>query len=1065
MLIVYKLLIDTGRMDLQDEPSIGFQNGIYHLSTAYLNNFHACLDRNSFSEISQQNMILKGGELSLVEGVRINVISRLVLLHISRHEIALLGCRVTMSVAIDSVEKMIFERMLISGYPQSDEVSFEISLVDSALAEAEQVNLKIPQGFGGGSQLETSTGAECLLRLYRQDAPGESIGQGIRLARTATTPELEQLYESMPLLTHDDKPMFGRNFIAAKVQNAGSGRPAEVVFTAYDNNYTLSPELSGREGEYIEICAGPGRGNVYRIRDSQKRSDNTILVTLDRPVEIGEILTNAECFFTSLREIPAARRFTHDWQGDLLQRFGEGPIKMALAPRYESEYDNMSISVFRFADTRNKYAIPRLTKDIKPIATALGYRAKVANDDGSYTDTIINLDLTEVDTDSYLICEFHAGADGKTSVALTGKQQPRWKVERLGTAITTLNANLRIASIEIPREGEKVPLDSMDPNWVLPVVMRYERIPYDYGVSIGLCAALYWRIDDAPIDVKYKIRPKFSFEIGFPARISLRAVLVDDVGTSIAVKNYNIVRDDANDYSEDNHLYQKGTRISLSSNSFVAPNEWSLPDTEGLLDRLRNLLVFESNIRAKYVYLQIFLDAGSSTLPGQDDGTFRFAALPIEYEREIDVKDMLLVGYDSRDSHGGNWDVARRAKRLCLDCGIKVNEESFNDVGDKILDTGSQQSRQSPFIPVKHGDKFADKLAEICRAANFSIFSNGSELSAKYFFATESTEQKWVISSDSVIKDSVTVRSAWLDSVATEWNFAASTWNGQKTLSIETSAELPSLEFLPLADAITGNLTHAEYAARRGIPGFGIQFNFLSSEENPAKYLRVGSKYEVQVTGPDRPSGVYELASIRLAKNRSEALFFADAMSDLQPLAGWGNGTYLLVTPLKQERAWREIVSGTLNISYDIAQELLGISKVAASKTNRRLRLDERYSRHQIVAFGNDETWLENFVNVAEYNSFAKNIISFDVPIDCLPEGRLSGIMLVQCTLKFGRFKHAPVEGRVVGYSLSPADDTVRIEVINSQPMRDILWFDENMLENQLIVDETENAGNFYSEQ
>lgn len=1081
MLATYKLTIRTEREDLQDDLSIGFQNGVYHLSTSPLNGFHDCLDGNSFSEISQQNMIVKGGELSLMEDVKIKIVSEDIIKHMSRNDIELLGCKASMSLAVGETEKIVFSNMLISDYPQQDEISLEINLRDSAIAGAGQVNLKVPQGFGGGATLETSFGEECMLKMYKQNALGQPVSQGMRWERATNNPELEMPFDSAPLLTSNGRPAFARNFTAYEILNAGTRKNAVIVSNLSNPAESREPELAGLDGRYIEICAGHGKGNLYRIKQAQPGSgSNEILITLDRPVESDEILARSDVEMRYLKRIPAIRGYFVHPEGNLVNYYPDaGAIVQSFELDSEDEHDTKDISVFRLADTSNRYAIPRLTKDIELAQSAEipGYRARLANADGSFSETHINFNPIE-DTDRYIICEFPAGLDGKTSITRIGRHRPAWHVSKDLTSVRLPGRvpgdSEPIAITCFPVGGAPVPMGLGDFAHPLPIAVGFDTA---HGSrKAGISIAFYWRVDDLPLGGKYKIRPNFSFELGLASYISLRALLVDDAGHAIASKNYNLTGGfgDGYDesYDEDNHRYSKGTKISLTYDKAYGPSGYDDERAQELLARLRSLLVFDSDEKAKYVYIQMSF----STLVGLDAGdshyALHFAAMPIECEQEVDVKDIHIVGKDVRDAflQSANRDIARRAKRLCMDCGISVDEQSFNDAGDKMLIINPSQNETIPFVPLKHGDKFADKLAEICRAANFSMLSDGSKLRAKYFLTSESSEQAWKIDSSHVIKGSITARSIGLDSVATEWNFSANTWDGEKTLSLETSADFPSSEWPETATLGGATLEYVGYIKDRGIPGFGARFYLYShSGENPVKYLRVGNKYRVsiQLAHPDsnfKQAGVCELVSLRLSSVYVEALFLLDPSADLQAFDEVQNGNEIYVAPLGQEPRWREIVSGTLDIDYDSAKELWDISQRVFKKTKQRIRLDSRYAMHQVAAFGNDPSWLENFIKTAEHNSFVKNTVSLEVPIDCLPSGNLADLLLRRVVLAAERFDSNPMEGWVVGYSLNPTDDVVRIEIMNSQPIKDILWLDENILENQLTVSETEHSEGIFTE-
>jgi hypothetical protein len=176
------------------------------------------------------------------------------------------------------------------------------------------------------------------------------------------------------------------------------------------------------------------------------------------------------------------------------------------------------------------------------------------------------------------------------------------------------------------------------------------------------------------------------------------------------------------------------------------------------------------------------------------------------------------------------------------------------------------------------------------------------------------------------------------------------------------------------------------------------------------------------------------------------------------------NAVRVAIAPLNLESYWREIISGTLDINFTDAKTLWSMSQDAFRKTKHKARLDERYTKHQIAAFATDEHWLQNFIKIAKHNSFAKTVISFKVPLDCLPQGSLSSLLLKRITLEFGRFKSNTLDGWIAGYSLAPAEDAVRLEFINSEPVRDMLYLNENEFEDQLTVDETNPSQDYYKE-
>jgi len=1029
MLIIYKLQIDTERRELHDELSIGFQDGVYQFSTAPLEGHYDCLDGNSFSEISQQNMILKGGELSLMEDVKIKIMSRKILMRISEHEIELLGCKATMSAILGDVEKNIFEGMLISSYSQLDEISFELILKDATFAAVGQINLSVPQGFDGGNQLETSYGKKCLLKLYKQNRSGESISQGVKLGREVKySPELEQDRNAHEILTRlDDKPSFVKNFTASKVETSG-GRT--VVRTDI-------PEFSGTTGSYIELVLGEGVGEQHQIINQSGDS-----ITLDRNVSI-----TPNSHRTSLY-----RMGSYDFRASSIERPGDTWAPNFFPPPVDEAviYTN-NASILRFTGWQYRCAVPRISKHINYFnvtGNTEGPNAKVTNDDGSLSDVnVVWSSVASEKRDGCLVMELPGGANGKVNITEMSHYQPRWRVNYDPVSFSyvpgmhDVNEEDSWWTMNI-KDNEPVGSD-ISPNWIaenLPVVQFF--VPeahhyYNMDVSAKMEVALYWRVDDLCLDGEYKIKPKFSFKTSdgadYPGPTSDRYI------TSCGFRAQALLVDEAG------HIIDK--KVSTWQHS-SGNHEISLTRGGEIAEALG--LTLSAKMPAKYIFVQINFEYSDNNYPRIAKwGSLKFAASPAVCERAVSNDKLLMIGRDERELNRPSYSVAGLAKRLCLDLSVKVDEQSFDNADSEM------PKNTDPFIPIKQGDKIADKLAEICRAANISMFSNGSKLNAKHI---SHKELELTIEPINVMRGSLEVRSLGSDSIATEWNFAANTWSGQKTLSLIFSQDN---SFVPpiwpsAGQPFTAEVIYQGYM-ERSVPGFGIK---VTSQENAGK-LRVGGYYRVNVLG-GRFTAECELVSLRINNAGADALLIVInlILSSTAPQ----KGDKLEVTSLVQEAYWREKISGTLDIKFSDAEFLWDISQVAFKKIKRRNSLDERYSKHQVTAFGDDKSWLLNFTNTVSHNSFAKNIISFKVPIDHLPEGNLSSLMLRRIVLKFGRFKNNTLKGWIVGYTLTPAENFVRIEVMNSEPIKDFLWLNENDLEDQLTVDEREHSEEFYSE-
>lgn len=1027
MLAVYKLLLDTGRSELPDDPSIGFQSGVYHLSTAPSISFHDCLDGNGFSAISQENMILKGGELSLVEDVKVKIVSKPILYHILQNDIWLPGCKASMLAEIGGTEKTLFEGMQVSAYVQTDEVSLEINLKDSTFANAGQLSLKVPQGFGNGS-LETSYGSECLLKLYKREKSEVSISQGIRYGIPANqSPELEDSVFNKPVTTRfDERPAFARNFSVRMILNADTGQPAQISVAGVPRE----PELSGTEGHCIEIVSGVGKGDIYRI--TEVVDEDTII--LDRPVKSGDI--KGGMFWRSVHTIFEPYN-TFSSENKVIQAFDlsqEGP----------QSADN--VSIFRFVRGQGcECAVPTMENiSLLPYPqefherynpdnphTEKASNAKIISDDGSSIDVKLKINMIEK-RDGYSIIEFPDAAAGKISVVKEGRHQPRWRKNYGYSSYYPANISPTASSSFFPKEGEEIPKK----------LTLVAETPNNTHRFTGLHITLYWRIDDLQFDGKYTIVPIFSFQSRAYSKLKLRAFLVDDGGFTTEIR----------EHEETDRL--PGT-VKIEVRGQAGSSGMSLSDPsqnkqmEKLAARLRNLLTFDSETEAKYIYLQLFF-FDSNNIP-----SLNFSALPAECQQEVDIGKVLIKGHSGSllDWLQKPLGIATTAWQLCDSYGISADKDNFDSVNKKIVaraDAGERESTSS--IPFKHGEKFNDKLAEACRAANFSIISSGSKLHARDFL---SGEPEWTVTPADVMKGSLEVRGLDFGSVATEWDFSANVQGVQKTLSMEMFDEFPGSEAAADGDPFSARLIYPEYIWKWE-QGFGARIDDLHKGR-----MRIGGKY--RINDCDEFSVECELTSIRIDGNGADVLFVIERFI-LPKMTGLSEGKLIEITPLKHEADWREIVCGTLDISYGQAKRLWEISRKGFERTRRRAKLDERYSKHQVAAFGSDRLWVENFIHSAEHNSFAKTIISFKVPLDRLPFESLHNILLRRITLAFGRFRNNHLDGWIAGYSLIPSENVIQIEFINSKPVEPILWLNENLTEDKKTIDEMEPAQEFYSE-
>jgi len=174
-------------------------------------------------------------------------------------------------------------------------------------------------------------------------------------------------------------------------------------------------------------------------------------------------------------------------------------------------------------------------------------------------------------------------------------------------------------------------------------------------------------------------------------------------------------------------------------------------------------------------------------------------------------------------------------------------------------------------------------------------------------------------------------------------------------------------------------------------------------------------------------------------------------LSDLDKASG---GT---LRTLKHKEEWEAAIGGNLRVDYHSAEWLFFRAQAALLDVKNHIKMDERYTKHKAMVFTSPETWLKSILNTVAHNTYKKVLVKFSVPLDMLPEQGLPSLVLKYARLEFGRFKKYPISGWVIGYSLDVAEDKVDIAFLSSEPMKNVKWYDENDLENQTILDETES--------
>jgi hypothetical protein len=1052
MLVVYKLLIDAGRADISEPlggfPRDAFQSGIYHLATAPSDGFYDCLDGNCFSDISQENAILKGGELSLAEDVKVKIVSEDILLHMLTRGIELLGSKASMSAEIINEDREspmidtidIFREMIVSDCTQIDEATLEINLKDAAFANSKNVNLKAPPGFGD-FPLEVPYGKHCWHKIYRQAKLDNAPSQGF------PTVEFEG-----SLGTNDGTPKFVETFMAEKI-DLSTG----VIQVSSQSILSQAHEDFELEGDSVEVVAGRGKGNCYNVVSREALS-----FVIDPLPGEEELLSVCEA---------NVKNWQYNYPQDLHQ-FGplpEEPIK---------EMDE-EVSLFRFVNRHPKYLMLRATKNTKFYRSENGRvdtsRLREVSENGTFVlSSIVNKEKTCEEGDCYRVVKFPLG--DKVKVAVEGKHLPRWRrsstgawlgeISRVSGFITDPDnyytpirkeaektSTPSISNVDIyPQEGELVAgkAPEYDSNWrlddfnELPDVMKCsvakkEKVEGDFYFDsfddsndsrdypvfasirycLGMYATLYWRVDDLKLTEDWSLSAMIRTYFGGASEsyhTTQRTMAIDENG----------------------RVVEREDRCQLRSRYSSGTTDFSF--------------ILHPKNSAKYIYCQLGFFATFGSLEGKE-AALKLAATPATAVRYVEAAKLLIESYDYRAFKS---DIISTIAQLCLDYAVSIDNPSFAEASDAIQTLVADSSDASSQILLKQGDSIIDKVAEACRAANFSVFSDGSTLHSRYLFAGDLA---WEVGPKEIIKSSFEVRFAAGDSVATEWDFEANVLDGQKKFYF-APPEVP--DFLAHADwPASGKEFNATLDCLENLPN-GMAGLRVIITSPPEENLHIGGKYRLNIANGYIVANC-ELTSITV-NNKGVVVLFASSSSVPAPLASSVENASLTIAPLSPDFNWSKAITGNMDVKYETASELWRISQAAYDRTRRRTKLDERYTKHKIAAFGTDKLWVKNFIKTAEHNSYAKHIISFKVPISHLPTGRLYDLLLMRAGLKFAQFKRNPVYGWIVGYSLIVAEDSVRITFINSEPIKDILWLDENLLEDQLMADERELADKLYLE-
>jgi hypothetical protein len=1042
MLVNYLLQInlrDAAR-EAPEDRSIGFHSRRYHFSTAAREGYFQCLDGGSFSAVAQQNAIARGGELSTMRSVEISIASRAVSRHIEDGGLNLLGARCSMAYVLGAggAERAVFRQMLVGEFSRKSDVLFILRLEDSAFADAAPAMLARPGRGGESGDLSTRIGEEAWLPVSKLAEGMNLYNQG--MAETPLfIPELEGVGMAGGLPSRNGKPCFPSSFNASYIAREGNDGEPSILWCA-DSDIPV-PALLGLEGLIVEVYSGKGAGNKYKILRTARKADATLLY-LDRPLE-GEILPNHPSSGAGakarLRALPSIANyfFTH--------------------PKVQAQSEDSDISFFRVA-----YANPRYYVGLwEGMDLGKSVSARIAMPDGSMLENACQLDILEEDGNYRIIACASAAAD-KIKLKSSLRQNARFCRKELAmdgslqkystdvfSAIATDN---RIPDLDYSTrvsDGEQAPssggmlaifedIRATPPENILDEFLLNNPFPDNFHHWAKAQISMYWRLDELNSLELDSISPGFSITCktrgsdGAPSagafRLSAKALLLDDNLVALEAKDFR-----ANTYSK------------------PTPFDESLLDGESVMPELKSTLTFSGGLLkfAKYLYLQIGVDL---RLAEDDIGNIYISRAILDYEYSVSL-DKAEVKARRKDREIRS--PAQLAQAICLDNGIAIDEASFGEAHAELARDILGDATDFPSMEISNGDAWDGKLSELCRAANFSLHSDGGQLCARYFPADRGKEPAWVIREKDIIANSYDISAPESGYISTDYEFSMPSEAGAKTLNVSAGEdEFPGIDAWEYADDWT--LEGDSVAAFPSSPAFKGAMMLRAGLPTAGKYagkqfvgLMPGCLYEIKYAGKN-PS-IMRLLDMRRLETQIDCIFEGVTHS-------WNyfSGMPATIRPVKSQEQWKIMTGGGYPIDYASAAWLYGRAKAALDAAKKRIKMDERYTKHSAMAYASPDLQLKSILNTVAHNTYAKTLVKFSVPLSSLPAADLPSLMLARLRLEFGWFKKSPIDGWLIGYSLNPSSDAAEMTFLSSEafaPERKI--YDENETADQIILDES----------
>jgi len=944
------------------------------------------------------------------------------------------------------MKQAIFNDMRIASFAEKNEISFTVILEDSVFASAATCLLKQPVDINELDDISTCIGRYTWLPLKKIRGRENFYGQG-----SLNASELE-----ITLPRKNDKPSFPRSFpLYASEFNS---IPAFIIGTAELDEF-LSDGYYGkvfydglRKGMTVEIHSGKGAGGKCTIVDiAIEDPSNLRMVKLTLSPDPADKVQGIEDSRYALRP-PSGLTATPSYFHPKI-----------IFPSSDKSLESLeNVSFWRIMNTNQIYFV-YFGKKNEMMSIPNYPNIGITNADGSIYEIgyIEMLPVEKGDGYQLFIDVSNIIREDKILLSDVIPMPPRYDMDN-GTLLFCKLPPYPCSFAEYRYNCERAQLSSASDKVPLERAIVFE-VPKNTNASElvghGSQISVYWRIEEMgdlsnvdSVCPHFLVGPDTSRRGGGDIiwRPIIRVMLLDDSLTTMESKGY----------FAQGYPTQKEAKAAE-----IAGVMKSMPE------KIADAITFEkgSLVNAKYLYLQIGVQyadgyAGESfDLCFYTYGLKRKASYPLEKARVKAYRDDII------------HDPVQLAWMLCGDNDIAVNPESMAEASKAISNDiyGNKRLFDTPRMEVANGASWEEKLSELCRAANISLFSDGCRLHAKYWIADRLKENvELSIDEKDIVAGSCEITGFKNEGIYTDYVFSLPTEQKVETLRLSAPGK---------NDVFWDDRIYADDWVLEVDGAWNVLFNdhytqatLMMSVRLPESSVYAGKEFIGLI-----PGNSYEISfkeenlehsldmlflDMRLRETHADCIFELGFQGNKERVYEVPNANGITIRPLRDKKEPPKAIGGSLSVDRCSAEWLWLRTQAALAEIKNHIKMDERYTKHKVMAFTSPETWLKSILNTVAHNTYKKILVKFSVPLDMLPEGGLHTLILNHVRLEFGRFKKYPINGWIIGYSLNVAEDKVDITFLSSEAMKNSKWYDENDLTDQKILNETESSDKLITE-